>query len=378
MFNSESIYLDNNATTKTDPRVLEAMLPYFTEVYANANSSHLEGLSVKDAVENAAWQIADLIGAQANEIIFTSGATEALNLAIKGLSHSSKKKIVTFETEHKAVLDTCEYMETQGFHVDYLDVESDGSINIENLKNSVTEETLFVIIMMSNNETGTVHDIKAISEIAHANGAFLLCDTTQAIGKIDINAEDLRIDMLTISAHKFYGPKGIGALYVSNKSKIKLSGQIHGGGQQRNLRSGTLNVPGIIGLGKACEIAKSEMQNDETRIAQLRNYLETELLKIDGTFVNGSVKNRIYNTTNICFPGVWSEQLIIALGNISVSSGSACSSVTSKPSHVLKAIGLSDEDALSSIRFSIGRFTTSEEIDFTIRKVTNLVHQLRA
>lgn len=378
MFNSESIYLDNNATTKTDPRVLEAMLPYFTEVYANANSSHIEGLSVKDAVENAAWQIADLIGAQENEIIFTSGATEALNLAIKGQDRSSRKKIVTFKTEHKAVLDTCEYMETQGFHVDYLAVDPDGSINIENFKNSVTEETLLVIVMMSNNETGTVYDIKTISEIAHANCALLLCDTTQAIGKIDINAEDLGIDMLTISAHKFYGPKGIGALYVSNKARIKLSGQIHGGGQQRNLRSGTLNVPGIIGLGKACEISKSEMQNDETRIARLRDYLETELLKIDGTFVNGSVKNRIYNTTNICFPGVWSEQLIISLGNISVSSGSACSSVTSKPSHVLKALGLSDEDALSSIRFSLGRFTTSEEIDFAIKKVTELVHQLRA
>ncbi|MCX8530733.1 cysteine desulfurase family protein [Chryseobacterium luquanense] len=378
MLNDQNVYLDNNATTKTDPRVLEAMLPYFTEAYANANSSHIEGLSVKDAVENAAWQIADLIGAQENEIVFTSGATEALNLAIKGQDCSSRKKIITFKTEHKAVLDTCEYMENQGFHVDYFDVESDGSINIENLKKSLTEETLLVIVMMSNNETGTVHDIKTISEIAHANGAFLLCDTTQAIGKIDINAEDLEIDMLTISAHKFYGPKGIGALYVSNKSKIKLSGQIHGGGQQRNLRSGTLNVPGIIGFGKACEIAKSEMQNNENRIAQLRDYLETELLKIKGTFVNGSVKNRIYNTTNICFPGVWSEQLIIALGNISVSSGSACSSVTSKPSHVLKALGLSDEDALSSIRFSLGRFTTSEEIDFAIKKVTELVHQLRA
>lgn len=372
------IYLDNNATTKIDPCVLESMLPYFTEVYANANSSHIEGLSVKDAVENAAWQIADLIGAQENEIIFTSGATEALNLVIKGQAHSSKKKIITFATEHKAVLDTCQYMETQGFEVDYLAVKSDGSINFDNLKKSVTEETLLVIVMMSNNETGTVQDIKTISEIAHANGAFLLCDTTQAIGKIDINAEDLGIDMLTISAHKFYGPKGIGALYVSNKSKIKLSGQIHGGGQQRNLRSGTLNVPGIIGLAKACEIAKSEMQNDENRISKLRDYLETELLKIKGTFVNGSVTNRIYNTTNICFPHVWSEQLIIALGNISVSSGSACSSVTSKPSHVLKALGLSDEEALSSIRFSLGRFTTSEEIDFTIKKVTELVHQLRA
>ncbi|KUJ50037.1 cysteine desulfurase family protein [Chryseobacterium sp. JAH] len=379
MTNEYKIYLDNNATTKIDHNVLKTMLPYFTEFYANGNSSHLDGLVVKDSVENAIFQIADLIGAQENEIIVTSGATEALNLAIKGLAAaSSKKKIITFTTEHKAVLDTCKYIENQGFEVDYSGVKSDGTINVENLKDSVTEETLLVIVMMSNNETGTVHDIKAISEVAHANGALLLCDTTQAIGKIAINAEDLGIDMLTLSAHKFYGPKGIGALYVSNKSRIKLSGQIHGGGQQRNLRSGTLNVPGIIGLGKACEIAKSEMQNDETRIGKLRDYLETELLKIDGTFVNGSVKNRIYNTTNICFPGVWSEQLIIALGNISVSSGSACSSVTSKPSHVLKALGLSDEDALSSIRFSLGRFTTLEEIDFTIKKVTELVHHLTA
>lgn len=378
MFDSDRIYLDNNATTKTDPRVLESMFPYFTESYANANSAHIEGLSVNDAVENATWQVADLIGANANEIIFTSGATEALNLAIKGLSNTSGKKIITFTTEHKAVLDTCEYMETQGIQVEYLSVNSDGTIDMEKFKNSLSEEIFLVIPMMSNNETGTLHDIKTISEIAHANGALLLCDTTQAVGKIAIDVADLGIDMLTISAHKLYGPKGVGALYISNRSKIKLSGQIHGGGQQRNLRSGTINVPGIIGLGKACEIAKAEMQTDETRIGQLRDRLETELLKIEGSFVNGSLKNRIYNTSNICFPGVWSEKLIIALGNISVSSGSACSSVTSKPSHVLKALGLSDEDALSSIRFSFGRFTTSEEIDFTIKKVTELVHQLRA
>jgi cysteine desulfurase len=378
MLNNQKVYLDNNASTKTDPRVLKSILPYFTEVYANANSSHLDGLNVKEEIENAAWQVADLISAKENEITFTSGATEALNLAIKGLENSSKNKIVTFATEHKAVLDTCKYLETKCFEVEYLHVKSDGTINMENFKNSVTEDTFLVIVMMSNNETGTLHDIKTISEIAHAKGALLLCDTTQAIGKIPISVSDLGIDMLTISAHKLYGPKGIGALYISNKSKIKLNEQIHGGGQQRNLRSGTLNVPGIIGLGKACQIAKSEMQNDQSRITQLRDHLETELLKIEGSFVNGSVTNRIYNTTNICFPGVWSEQLIIALGNISVSSGSACSSVTSKPSHVLKALGLSDEDALSSIRFSLGRFTTSEEIDFTIIKVIELVQQLRA
>lgn len=378
MTENDHIYLDNNATTKIDPRVLESMLPYFTELYANANSAHIQGLSVNDAVENATWQVADLIGANANELIFTSGATEALNLAIKGLTNTSGKKIITFATEHKAVLDTCEYMEAQGIQVEYIAVNSDGTIDMEKFKNSLSEETFLVIAMMCNNETGNLHDIKTISEIAHANGALLLCDTTQAVGKIAIDVADLGIDMLTISAHKLYGPKGVGALYISNRSKIKLSGKIHGGGQQRNLRSGTLNVPGIISLGKACEISKAEMQTDETRIGQLRDRLETELLKIEGSFVNGSVENRIYNTSNICFSGVWSEQLIIALGTISVSSGSACSSVTSKPSHVLKAMGISDEDALSSIRFSLGRFTSSEEIDFTIKKVTELVDQLRA
>lgn len=374
----DHIYIDNNATTKTDPRVVETILPYFTEFYANANSAHIEGLSVNDAVENAAWQVADLIGAQENEIIFTSGATEALNLAIKGIENRSGKKIITFTTEHKAVLDTCRYMETQGVEVEYFPISSDGTINIEDFKNSVTDETSLVIVMMSNNEIGILHDIKKIAEIAHSKGALVLCDTTQAVGKIPIDVKDLGIDMLTISAHKFYGPKGIGALYISNKSKIKIAEQIHGGGQQRNLRSGTLNVPGIIGIGKACEIAKAEMKDDETRIGQLRDYLEAELLKIEGSFVNGSVDKRIYNTSNICFPGVWSEQLIISLGNISVSSGSACSAVTSKPSHVLKAIGLSDENSLSSIRFSLGRFTTKEEIDLTIKKVTELVHYLRA
>lgn len=372
------IYLDNNATTKTDQRVVETIIPYFTECYANANSSHIDGLNVKEGVENAAWQVADLIGAQENEIVFTSGATEALNLAIKGIGNRSGKKIITFVTEHQAVLDTCKYMETQDAEVEYFPVSSDGTVNIEDFKNSVTDETFLVIAMMSNNETGTLHDIKKIAEIAHSKGALFLCDTTQAVGKIPIDVADLGIDMLTISAHKFYGPKGIGALYISNKAKIKLAEQIHGGGHQRNMRSGTLNVPGIIGLGKACEIAKAEMKDDETRIGQLRDHLESELLKIEGSFVNGSVTNRIYNTSNICFPGVWSEQLIISLGNISVSSGSACSAVTSKPSHVLKAMGLSDENALSSIRFSLGKFTTKEEIDLTIKKVTELVHQLRA
>lgn len=374
----DTVYLDNNATTKTDVRVLESMIPFFTDFYANANSSHISGISVNEAVENAAWQTADLIGAEEDEIIFTSGATEAINLAIKGIDGLSGKKIITFNTEHKAVLDTCEYMETKGFSVEYLPVEADGSINIDSYKNTLSEETRLVIAMMSNNETGTLQDIKKIAELAHDKGALFLCDTTQAIGKIPIDVTDLGIDLLTISAHKFYGPKGIGALYVSKALKNRLAAQIHGGGQQKNRRSGTLNVPGIIGLGKACEIAKSEMKNDELRIIKMRDHLEKELLKIADSFVNGSASHRIYNTTNICFPGVLSEQLILSLGNISVSNGSACSAVTSKPSHVLKALGLSDQEALSSIRFSAGRFTTSEEIDFTVKKVTETVRQLRS
>jgi len=378
MIDNGRIYLDNNATTKIDPRILQAMLPFFTDFYANANSSHLEGLSINEAVDNATSKVADLIGAKENEIIFTSGATESINLAVKGLQNSSRKKIITFTTEHKAVLDTCSYMENQGYDVDYLDVRSDGSADIEIFRNATNDDTLLVIAMLSNNETGTIHDIRTISEIAHSHGALLLCDTTQSIGKIQVDVNDLGMDMLTISAHKFYGPKGIGALYISSQSKLKLNAQIHGGGQQRNLRSGTLNVPGIIGLGKACEIAKFEMKNDESRISKLRDQLEKELLKIEGTFVNGSTQQRIYNTSNICFPGVWSEQLILSLGNISVSNGSACSAVTSKPSHVLKALGLSDQDALCSIRFSLGKFTTEEEINLTIKKVTELMNELKS
>jgi len=378
MLENSRIYLDNNATTQTDPRVLESILPYYKDFYANANSSHIDGLAVSEAIVNATEHIANLIGAKASEIIYTSGATESINLAIKSIGNLQRKKIITFSTEHKAVLDTCAFMENQGYEVEYLPVKSDGTIDTELLRDAVDDNTLLVIAMLSNNETGTIHDIKNIAKIAHSRGAYLLCDTTQAIGKIPVDVNDLGIDMLTVSAHKFYGPKGIGALFVSNQSKLKLNAQIHGGGQQRNLRSGTLNVPGIIGLGKACEIAKTEMKNDESRIAVLRNRLESELLKIEGSFINGSTKHRIYNTSNICFPGVWSEQLILSLGNILVSSGSACSAVTSKPSHVLKALGLSDEDALCSIRFSLGRFTTAEEIDFTIEKVTELVETFRA
>ena len=371
-----TIYLDNNATTRLDERVLTAMLPYFTDLYANASSSHIAGLEIHEALENAAWQTANLIGAKEEEIIFTSGATESINLAIKGLANETKKHIVTVATEHKAVLETCRYMESIGFEVTYLPVASDGILNLNLLNEATTIKTLIIIVMTTNNETGVMQNIAKMADIAHAKNALFLCDATQAVGKVSIDVKKLGIDLLALSAHKFYGPKGIGALYISAEAKIKLSPLLNGGNQQRRLRSGTLNVPAIIGLGKASEIAVLEIDNDHNRIILLRDQLENGLLKIEGSFVNGNTQNRIYNTSNICFPGVNSEKLILALQNIAVSNGSSCSSVTSQPSHVLKALGLSDEAALSSIRFSLGRFTTAEEIEETIERVTALIAQL--
>ena len=371
-----TIYLDNNATTRLDGRVLDAMLPYFTDLYANANSSHLAGLEIQEAIENAAWQTATLIGAKEEEIIFTSGATESINLAIKGLANANKKHIVTVATEHKAVLETCRYMESIGFQVTYLPVASDGILDINLLNEVITTKTLIVIIMFTNNETGIIQNVAEISRVIHAKNALFLCDATQAVGKIPIDVKKLGIDLLALSAHKFYGPKGVGALYISAEAKIKLTPLLNGGNQQRKLRSGTLNVPGIIGLGKAAQIAVLELDIDKNRITLLRDQLENGLLKVEGSFVNGNTQNRIYNTTNICFPGVNSEKLILALQNIAVSNGSSCSSVTSQPSHVLKALGLSDADALSSVRFSLGRFTTAKEIEKTIERVTALVTQL--
>lgn len=371
------IYLDNNATTRLDDRVLNTMLPYFTDNYANAGSAHLAGLAVSEAVENAAWQTANLINAKEDEIIFTSGATEAINLAIKGLANQDRKHIVTIATEHKAVLNTCKFMEGIGFEVTYLPVASDGILDLNVLNESITDKTLIVIAMISNNEIGCIQEIEAISELAHSKNALFMCDVTQAIGKIAVDVQKLEIDLLPLSAHKFYGPKGVGALYISAKAKLKLLPQIHGGNQQQKLRSGTLNVPGIIGLGKACEIAVNELESDQNRISKLRDKLESGLLKFEGFFVNGNPKNRICNTTNICFPRVNSETLILALQDISVSNGASCSAVTSEPSHVLKALGLSDEDALSSIRFSLGRFTTESEIDEAIERILDLAKKLR-
>jgi cysteine desulfurase len=370
------IYLDNNATTKIEERVLKAMLSYLTEVYANPSSSHLAGLTVREAIETAAFQTACLIGGKPHEITFTSGATESINLVIKGLGNAAKKHIVTVATEHKAVLDTCAYMETLGYAVTYLPVDSNGQIDLKTLDDVITDKTLIVIVMHTNNETGVIHDIMSISEIVHRKNSLLFCDATQAVGKLFLDVKKTGIDYLAFSAHKFHGPKGIGALYVSSNIKPKLIPQIHGGGQQRKLRSGTLNVAGIIGLGKACEIAFSEMETHREKITTLRDTLEKGLLQIQGTFVNGSTQNRIYNTTNICFPGINSERMILALKNIAVSSGSSCSAVTSEPSHVLTAMGISDENALCSLRFSFSKYNTAGEVNETISKIKSLIPKL--
>lgn len=372
-----NIYLDHNATTPLDERVLEAMLPYFNNLYANPSSSHLFGLTVRETAEEATENLATALGGNPNNILYTSGATEAINLAIKGLLPSGRKHIVTVSTEHNAVLDTCLYLENFGYQITYLPVDSKGMIDLEHLTDVITEQTLLVCAMLANNETGVILPIKEIGEIAREKGAMMLSDATQAVGKLPVDVKDLGTDFLAFSAHKFYGPKGIGGLYVSNGAKKKLTPQVHGGRQQRGLRSGTLNVPGIIGMGKAAAIAVSEMPSDTGRIVRLRDKLEAELLTIPGTFRNGHPEYRLYNTTNICFPGVQSEKLIINLNTISVSSGSACSAAVTKPSHVLKAMGLNDADGLSALRFSLGRFTTEEEITTTIDAVKLAVNRLR-
>lgn len=378
MIESQFVYLDHNATTPVDPKVVDAMLPYFNSIYANSGSSHLFGLTVKEAIEDAGGHIAALISADPKDIIYTSGATEAVNLALKGIEKiAAKDHFITLKTEHKAVLDTCSYFEHNGFSVTYLSVGKNGMVNLDELKNAITDKTLMVCVMLINNETGVIQPIKEITEIAHSKGSFVFCDATQAVGKITINVKELGIDLMAFSAHKFYGPKGIGALYVSSQLKRNIAPQIHGGGQQFNLRSGTLNVPGIIGMGKAAEIAIEEMETDLRNIKELRDELENSLLKIPNTYINGDIDNRIFNTSNICFTDVNSEQMILSLGNICVSSGSACNATTSKPSHVLKAMGMNDLDSLSSIRFSLGKFTTRSEIEMAVQKIEKIVLQLR-
>ncbi|MGH7801266.1 MAG: cysteine desulfurase family protein [Thermodesulfobacteriota bacterium] len=376
------IYLDNNSTTKIDPRVLDTIVPYLTEHYANASSTHSFGIEAHKAVENARAQIAELISCETNEIIFTYGATEAINLTIKGIAENYKDKgnhIVSVCTEHNAVLHTCKYLENVGYNITYLPVQSDGLIDLDDLKRAITSNTILVSVMYANNEIGVIQPIKEISYIAHQAGAFFMTDATQGFGKIPIDVDELGIDLMTFSGHKIHAPKGIGGLFVRSRQpdKVKLQPIIHGGGHERNLRSGTLNVPGIVGLGKACEIAKAEMNEESKYLVKLRDKLETELLKIEGTKVNGSTEHRMPNVTNILFDGVDSDALIMGLNGIIVSNGSACTSASIEPSHVLLSLGLNEQEAFSSIRFSLGRFNTEDEIDTVILSVKEKVVYLK-
>lgn len=371
------LYFDNNATTPIDKRVLDSILPFLTSNFANPSSTHHFGISVNEVVKESRKQVANLIGAEENEIIFTSGATEAINIAIKGVAEQyayKGKQIITVSTEHYAVLDTCKHLETKGFEVTYLPVSNHGLIDIAELKNLIREETVLVCVMHVNNETGVIQPIKEIAKIAHQAGAFFMTDATQAAGKFEIDVDDLGIDLLCWSGHKMYAPKGIGALYVRQRNnKVKLPAFIHGGGHERGIRSGTLNSPGIIAFAKACEIAQNQMNADSLRITALRDELEHELLKIEGTFVNGNRENRIFNTTNICFPNVDANVLIGRMRNVAVSNGSACTSSVVEPSHVLTAMGLSTDEAFGSIRFSLGRYNTREEVKSAIQLIKELI-----
>lgn len=367
------IYFDNNATTPIDKRVLDAMLPFLAENFANASSTHHFGITVNEAVKNARVQVADLICAEPNEIIFTSGSTEAINIALKGLAenYSSKgKHIVTVSTEHYGVLDTCKHLESRGYEVTYLPVSKDGLIDLNDVKKTLRADTILVCVMYVNNETGVIQPIKEIASLTHDAGILFMTDATQAAGKTEIDVNALGIDLLCMSGHKMYAPKGVGALYVRQRmNRVKLSTLMHGGGHEKGLRSGTLNVPGIAALGKACDISHQEMKQDAERISALRDDLENELLKIEGTFVNGKTENRIFNTTNICFRGNDANVMIGRMKNVAVSNGSACTAAVVEPSHVLKAMGLSDDDAFASIRFSLGRFNTREEIQKVVQTI---------
>lgn len=377
------IYLDNSATTPVDPRVLEAMLPYFTEHFGNAASrSHPFGWATESAVDLGRERIAKLINASDKEIILTSGATESDNLAIKGVFDMYSRKgnhIVTVTTEHKAVLDTCKHIEKMGGQVTYLKVDAEGNIDLNELESVVTDKTIMVSVMYANNEIGTIAPIRQIADIAHKKGALMFTDATQAVGKISVDVERDGIDLMAFTAHKMYGPKGVGALYVRRKNpRVKVTAQMDGGGHERGMRSGTLNVPGIVGFGKAAELAMLEMDADAARLSVMRDRLENALLNIEESYVNGNRLSRVPHLTNISFKYVEGEGLMMAFNqNIAVSSGSACTSASLEPSYVLKALGLGDDLAHSSIRFSLGRFTTDDQIDYTIEAVTKAVLKLR-
>jgi cysteine desulfurase len=377
------IYLDNNATTPMDPRVLEAMTPYFLQHFGNAASrNHPFGWEAEEAVDYAREQVAKLIGADPKEIIFTSGATEGDNLGIKGVYEMYASKgnhIITATTEHKAVLDTCKHIEKVGGEVTYLQVKADGLIDLKELEAAIKPTTILIAIMYANNEIGTVMPIKEISAIARKHGVLVFTDGTQAVGKIPVNVNKDGIDLMAFTAHKMYGPKGVGALYVRRKNpRVKVTAQMDGGGHERGMRSGTLNVPGIVGFGKACELCMLDMEADSKRIVKMRDHLETELMKLEEAYINGSTEHRLPHVTNISFKHVEGEGLLMGFNkNIALSSGSACTSASLEPSYVLKALGLGDDLAHSSLRFGLSRFTTEEEIEYTIKAISETVLKLR-
>jgi cysteine desulfurase len=376
------VYLDHNATTPCDPQVVETMLPYFTQHYGNAASrNHLFGWQAAEAVDFAREQAAKLIGAETNEIVFTSGSTEGVNLAIKGVFETYAAKgnhIITVATEHKAVLDTCAHLEKKGAEVTYLPVNREGLIDLAGLEAAIRPTTVLLAVMYANNETGVIQPMKMIAEVARKHGVIFFSDATQAVGKIPVNVIEDGIDLLCFSAHKFYGPKGVGALYVRRKNpRVRLTAQMDGGGHEKGIRSGTLNVPAIAGMGKACEIAWLDIKQ-VARASSLRDRLEAGLLGLPGTSVNGTVKSRLPHVSNIAFSNAESEALLMSINkDVAVSSGSACTSASIEPSYVLKALGLSDELAYSSLRFSVGRFTTEAEIDFTLEVIKKAVVKLR-
>ena len=377
------IYLDHNATTPCDPRVVDAMIPYFTNNFGNAASrNHPFGWQAEEAVDYAREQVAKLIGADPKEIIFTSGATEADNLAIKGVYEMYASKgnhIITCNIEHKAVLDTCKHIEKEGGEVTYLKVKDNGLIDLAELEAAIKPTTILIALMYANNEIGTIMPMKEISAIAKKKGVLVFSDATQAVGKIPVDVNKDGIDLMAFTAHKMYGPKGVGALYVRRKNpRVKVTAQMDGGGHERGMRSGTLNVPGIVGFGKACEICMLDMEEDSKRIIKMRDHLETELMKLEEAYVNGSREHRLPHVTNISFKHVEGEGLLMGFNkNIALSSGSACTSASLEPSYVLKALGLGDDLAHSSLRFGLSRFTTEEEIDYTIKAISETVLKLR-
>jgi cysteine desulfurase len=381
MKNPKKIYLDYNATTPVDPRVLEAMIPYFSEKFGNASSSdHLFGWEAEEAVDVARDQIAGVIGARPNEIYFTSGATEAINLAFMGICDAYRENgnhIITCVTEHHAVLDTCHQLQQRGFEVTYLEVDKDGTVDLRELQNSIKKETILVSLMHANNEIGVIHPLKEIAELVKEGNAILMTDATQSVGKIPFDVNDLDIDVAAFSAHKLYGPKGVGALYVRNRPKVKVSSYLFGGGQERGLRPGTINVPGIVGFGKAVEICMEEVEHEASRLRSLRDAIEKELLMLEGAQINGRGTIRLPHMTNISFRHIDETKLISSLKRLAVSRGSACASTTIRPSHVLKGLGLSDQLALSSIRMGLGRVTTKEEIRIAIETIKAVIENLR-